>query len=344
MRRILLISPLFPAIGGISVSVEKLRERLIADGNDVSTINVKFKNKILNNRFFLFIKFAIIPLIIFFSHKYDIIHCHVSGGYRKWYISLFKCLYRNAALLYTIHGDVYKMINDEKSIIALNRADGVICVQDGDSERLRAFLDTQVMLRDIPAFFFSNNNQDVSVPEIIISFIKSNSSPLIVVCGKVVVSSAYYDLYGLVDAAKLHVRLREKGYDSKMLMILIGDFSSKEQEAVVGEIKSLVGEDNNFMLSSSVDSMEPIFANTAIYLRPTKTDGDSLSVREALACGCPVLASNVSRRPEGTVLYDCSLDDMEEKSIEILKRPFNVKYLSKDYYLQLISFYDEVIH
>jgi glycogen synthase len=39
----------------------------------------------------------------------------------------------------------------------------------------------------------------------------------------------------------------------------------------------------------------------AVYLRPTLTDGDAVSIREAIAAGVPVVASDVVRRPPGVL-------------------------------------------
>jgi glycogen synthase len=40
-----------------------------------------------------------------------------------------------------------------------------------------------------------------------------------------------------------------------------------------------------------------------VFVRPTRADGDSVSVREALALGCRVVASDVGHRPAGCVLF-----------------------------------------
>jgi hypothetical protein len=40
-----------------------------------------------------------------------------------------------------------------------------------------------------------------------------------------------------------------------------------------------------------------------VFLRPTLEDGDSISVREALALGVPVVASRVGARPAGAILF-----------------------------------------
>jgi glycogen(starch) synthase len=40
-----------------------------------------------------------------------------------------------------------------------------------------------------------------------------------------------------------------------------------------------------------------------VFIRPTFEDGDSISVREALSLGVPVVASRVGMRPDGAILF-----------------------------------------
>jgi glycogen(starch) synthase len=46
-----------------------------------------------------------------------------------------------------------------------------------------------------------------------------------------------------------------------------------------------------------------LMARSSAFVRPTFQDGDSISVREALALRVPVVASNVGTRPEGVTLF-----------------------------------------
>nr|WP_279636939.1 glycosyltransferase [Corallococcus llansteffanensis] len=46
-----------------------------------------------------------------------------------------------------------------------------------------------------------------------------------------------------------------------------------------------------------------LMSQSDVFIRPTTHDGDSLSVREALALGVPCVASDVCARPEGTRLF-----------------------------------------
>lgn len=52
------------------------------------------------------------------------------------------------------------------------------------------------------------------------------------------------------------------------------------------------------------EPMVPVLAACDAFLRPSREDGDSVAVREAMALGVPVLASDVVYRPEGVTLLD----------------------------------------
>jgi glycosyltransferase involved in cell wall biosynthesis len=46
-----------------------------------------------------------------------------------------------------------------------------------------------------------------------------------------------------------------------------------------------------------------VLARSALMVRPTFADGDAISVREALALGVPVVASDAAPRPAGTLVF-----------------------------------------
>lgn len=51
------------------------------------------------------------------------------------------------------------------------------------------------------------------------------------------------------------------------------------------------------------DTCLALMARSDVFVRPTLQDGDSISVREALSLGVPVVASRVGTRPDGVVLF-----------------------------------------
>jgi len=57
-----------------------------------------------------------------------------------------------------------------------------------------------------------------------------------------------------------------------------------------------------FVLSALRADDGPLLAACDVFVRPTLADGDSVSVREALALGRAVVATSVGHRPEGVLL------------------------------------------
>lgn len=53
----------------------------------------------------------------------------------------------------------------------------------------------------------------------------------------------------------------------------------------------------------SHDACLALMSVSDVFLRPTLEDGDSISVREALSLGVPVVASRVGTRPAGAILF-----------------------------------------
>lgn len=68
-----------------------------------------------------------------------------------------------------------------------------------------------------------------------------------------------------------------------------------------------------------------------MFIRPTNTDGDALSIREALTLKKPAIASNVCKRPEGTVLFENrNIDDLYSKTIRMIDNYEKHKALIED--------------
>ena len=62
-----------------------------------------------------------------------------------------------------------------------------------------------------------------------------------------------------------------------------------------------------------------VMANLTLFLRPTYYDGDSVSVREALALGVPVVASAAGTRPSSVTIFEVgSREDLFRKIKQLL--------------------------
>jgi glycosyltransferase involved in cell wall biosynthesis len=78
-----------------------------------------------------------------------------------------------------------------------------------------------------------------------------------------------------------------------------------EQRAEAEKLVRDAGLQENVLLLGDVDHDACLALMLAcdVFLRPTLEDGDSISVREALSLGVPVVASRVGTRPVGVILF-----------------------------------------
>jgi glycosyltransferase involved in cell wall biosynthesis len=81
---------------------------------------------------------------------------------------------------------------------------------------------------------------------------------------------------------------------------------SGEQRAEAEKRIREAGLEQNILLLGDVDHETCLAMMSAcdVFLRPTLEDGDSISVREALALGVPVVASRAGTRPAGAILFE----------------------------------------
>ena len=81
---------------------------------------------------------------------------------------------------------------------------------------------------------------------------------------------------------------------------------SGEQAAEAAERVREAGLEENILLLGDInhDACLALISVCDVFLRPTLEDGDSISVREALSLGVPVVASRVGTRPAGAMLFD----------------------------------------
>lgn len=61
--------------------------------------------------------------------------------------------------------------------------------------------------------------------------------------------------------------------------------------------------ENNFIFQTKPCQMYPVIMRSDLFVRPTNTDGYGISIAEAIYLGTPAIASNVCKRPEGTILF-----------------------------------------
>lgn len=110
------------------------------------------------------------------------------------------------------------------------------------------------------------------------------------------------DLYGFLASVKLVHRLNERGIRARLLFA----FVSFEQRLVPDDMRNLISNlQGRGLLRILNGNFEiwPLFKRVDVFLRTTATDGESVSILEALHFSCPTVASNVVPRPYGVSTY-----------------------------------------
>ncbi|MFX0141385.1 MAG: glycosyltransferase [Candidatus Hodarchaeota archaeon] len=78
---------------------------------------------------------------------------------------------------------------------------------------------------------------------------------------------------------------------------------------------------NNFYFLIGQKEIWPLFKKVDLMIRPTCVDAYGVSTEEALYFNCPVIASNVCKRPEGTILFkNRDLNDLYQKAKNALEK------------------------
>ena len=126
--------------------------------------------------------------------------------------------------------------------------------------------------------------------------------------------SAYYlgpgygrdDLYGVEHFAGLLAALDGNLDRPVRLFVMVSHCAeSADQINALENLERLAGRldqvDITFRFN---DPLVPVLAKCDAFVRPSREDGDSVAVREALALGLPVFASDVVARPPGVSLFD----------------------------------------
>lgn len=138
--------------------------------------------------------------------------------------------------------------------------------------------------------------------------------PVIAANGKVGFYAGH-DLYGLDLLVDLAARLN-RDYPSLGIVVCFWDHLPRDDArlAWLRERAAERGVEHAIHFNTRSGTFIPVLQAADLFIRPTNTDGDAVSVREALYLGIPTIASDAVERPEGTILFrNRDLDDLEAK-------------------------------
>jgi glycosyltransferase involved in cell wall biosynthesis len=344
------VGPYPEPLGGVSVYIKRMKEYLDSLGIANQVWDISPTKKVQSNVFPTDIKWT--PFRHLLRMDIQLIHYHLFSYRSKIYIGLLNRLFfKQRKKILTIHGAAGNMfgMNDQALLRALNSFDAIICVKSGD----RQYLIEQgvvTLIREISAFIFPGLIAcDMKMPVRIEDFMYKH--PFIITANA---SALRFhnkdDLYGLDMCIELMARLK-RTYPQRQLGFIFG-LSEVRDHDYFQTIKQLIqrnGIEDDFLLLTEKLEFYPIIKKSQLFIRPTNTDGFSVSLAEAIHFKVPVVASDIVQRPTGTILFHTrDHDDLYRKVVEVICQYEDYRAEAKNLSLpnnaeQVWQLYQEVI-
>lgn len=152
-----------------------------------------------------------------------------------------------------------------------------------------------------------NERQKVlgTYPQEVLEFIDdSRSFKVVTAAWRYSLDAEGRDLYGIDSLVSVIDHFLSLGIDNARFLIAFGDFNVDDIPAALAGRLLELKRDGHLIILEGQRELWPIFDAVNLFLRMTSTDGESVSVLEAIYFDCDVLASDVVPRPREVVTYD----------------------------------------
>lgn len=300
-KKILIIGPYPPPIGGVSVHLMRL-QNTIKKQMDIMFVDESRTQKtgIYNMRhgnIFQYLKLL---------YKADVVHIHSGVPILRLFHIIFARFLFHKKTVVTIHRDpsVEKGYKITKWFVS--KCNHAILVNKKGFDIMLTHSACQYHL--IPAFIPPIFDDEPPLPNEIQQWIKCAHAKN----NMIAVSNAWNlilhneeDLYGIDICIKAFNILKTELKISNMCLIFVVATNTTQQK-LMESYKKLIKDyqlEDNVKIWEHPLSFVRLIKESDIVLRATNTDGDALSLREALYCNKKVIASDVVERPKGTILF-----------------------------------------
>lgn len=343
-KQILIIGPIAPPFGGVSIHLQRfiqlLDKKFIFDFVDESRELKKEYFNIRSFNFFTYIRKVKRSNVLYInSGKKTLRIFHLLNGKifgKKIILIIHSCKPGTPKIINRLDGLFYRLANT------------IIAVSPEIKSKL-SLPEKKTIIKD--AFIPPNIDEEPELPpsirEIVIQNIKQGNK---IICANSSNLDTYngQDLYGLDQCIEVAKRLDIKNIPFFFIFVV----SSIEKNAdyffkSIHQIKKLSLE-NKFLLTNEKLSFVKLMELSDVVVRPTNTDGDSLTVREAIFFNKLTLVSDIVKRPQGVVLFRTrDDDDFETKLINLLSQNTDTENYRKNYnskpIIELNDFYLKII-
>lgn len=253
--------------------------------------------------------------------KTDVVHC-ITGSFPNLLANALPLLAARlsgkASLLSVVGADVPQAVESGTRLrqrlvgILLSWPSRVIACNTENEIALRKLgIPTEriTLLSNALPLEVGNEATDSTLPEAFAAFASLHQPVLLSITARSYV-------YGAMESIRAFVELRRSFPQLGLVLIFK---RGREETEFSAEFNAFI-EDHRLtehvLTLEDVPDVMPLLHRVDLFVRTPHTDGDSLSVREALAVGLPVVASAVGYRPPGTVLFEPGNSVDLQKQIE----------------------------
>ncbi|WP_342433478.1 glycosyltransferase family 4 protein [Neobacillus sp. FSL H8-0543] len=321
-KSIIMIGPFPPPVGGVSIHLSRLVNKL---ENKYSI----YKIDTTKNR----LKHGILLLKLLGNSKRKssqyIVHNHVFD-IRLNVIITFLCKLVGIKYIQTVHSfrpnkaelskrevSMIKFIfrNSYKVIVVSNKIKDDLLQFDKSLSKKFTVLPAFIPYEKRPEVVNKKSLEELKIDNFIISH-------KIILCANAsrIVTFKNQDLYGIDLTIELMKKIKElTKYSVGFIFMLPHVTNNDYYNKLINRIHEY-GIEKDFVFVTEGVEMVPLLEYVDIFLRPTNTDGDALSIREALYSGTPCIASDVVERPLGTVTFKTrDASDLYNKVLDAIK-------------------------
>ena len=334
-RPLAVVGVLPPPFGGVSVHVKRYMELL--QRNEIGATLYEQTGKIdLDNGVVPFSSSPVRFVKFLLTFKEDAVHFHFNNHRALAIAGQLLNLRRGKKAILTVHSEKLVRWYDEKGWLyrktiadCFRRADHLICVSQpiDDFMNLRLKIDA-TKLSVIPAFLppTEEEKSEHHIPDAVSQFIAGRE--------KVIGTHGWFGyfvngdhVYSFDHIARLAQEIASSGRNIGLYTVISGNYEDSHREKIKALQEKL---SDNWMIVESPFSCAALYQKTDVFIRPTVTDGDSVSIRECLSAGVPVLASDAVPRPRQCQLYQSrDYDGLSKCFWEMLDRPSELLEISQ---------------
>jgi glycosyltransferase involved in cell wall biosynthesis len=330
--KIAIIGPYPPPYGGISIHIKRMKSYLEKNYIECTVYNenriVEYENIINVQAINSYRKFIFqIPFL-----KSNVLHFHSINLKIRMLLGWYNFLGKKIIL--TIHGESLhdqlirlNFMGRYLLLLSLKNLDKIICVNSRTKEELIDFGFSSKKIEVIPAFIppTFDETEINRLPEF---FHKIRHKHKFLITANASRISFYNneDLYGIDLSIELMKVLIDNGYKDIGFIYVIPDIGDYDYFKKMQNLVKKYTLEDNFHFYTKPIAYPAVINMCDLFIRSTNTDGDALSIREAISLQRPAIASDVCRRPEGTILFkNRKVDDLYNKVIYIIENYIECK-------------------